>query len=375
MMKKPQPRQNSRRELWGASALSILLGTTLCSAASAAYQVVDLGANVSPTDINYDGVVVGTRNTDQYPTVAFRYTAAGGVEDLAVGTQANAVNDNGQIVGNSLSGAFLIDGKTVREWVGYGAYGLNVSGQISGNKDMRNPYRPTPLPLAPAVYNGKRWEVMDIAQVYPRGTQKGVYADLYVLSGINNQGNAVGRKSRYGLAGSSAILIKPPYSKVRSAADVIYLPIPNGGYASAINNQNMIVGATGNNSTTNSYSHAFLYDYDGGVLHDLGTLVNADGKNGLRSSASDINEWNQVVGSSWLVATNTSLNDPTQYHAFLWEDGQMIDLNSEIPGGSDWNLTAAVAINDSGDIVGTGLRPGASGELVTHGFLMLWTPD
>jgi probable HAF family extracellular repeat protein len=47
---------------------------------------------------------------------------------------------------------------------------------------------------------------------------------------------AVGSRSRYGLTGSSAILTTPAFNTV------IYLPIPYGGYASAINDNGDIVG-------------------------------------------------------------------------------------------------------------------------------------
>ena len=73
-----------------------------------------------------------------------------------------------------------------------------------------------------------------------------------------------------------------------------------------------------------------------------------------------------MVGTSWLVTQLTSLYDPTQYHAFLWQDGVMTDLNDlPIVAGSGWILTAATAINDNGDIVGTGLLDGQ-----VRGFLL-----
>ena len=38
----------------------------------------------------------------------------------------------------------------------------------------------------------------------------------------------------------------------------------------------------------------------------------------------------------------------------------MIDLNTLLPGGSGWNLQTAVAINDAGQIVGTGTLHGVA---------------
>jgi PKD repeat protein len=334
--------------------LALLIGPLNALPASAApYQIIDLGTDVAPTDINNQGTVVGSRRTDM-GNIAFRWSAATGIEDIVGATAAHAVNNElGQITGTTLSGAFLFDG-TLQLWDGFGAYGINESGQISGNKQLSNPYRPTPLPLDPAVYTPDRWDNLGIATVYSRGTEQGVYADLYVLDDINDAGFAVGKRQRYGLVGSSAILTTPEFG------DVTYLPIPNGGYAAAINNQNMVVGATGNNSTTDEYAHAYLYDYNTGTFQDLGTL-----NGGLTSSAADINERNQVVGTSWLVTRLTSLYDPTQYRAVIWDNGQIVDLNTLILSDSGWLLTSATAINDNGDIVGSGLKDGQ-----VHGFLL-----
>lgn len=80
--------------------LTCLLGS-IASFPSLAYELVDLGADVAPKDINNLGVVVGSRNTTQYPTSAFRYTmATGQFEDLD-GTIAYAVNDAGLVADNT----------------------------------------------------------------------------------------------------------------------------------------------------------------------------------------------------------------------------------------------------------------------------------
>ena len=336
-----------------AILLALLIGpmTTLPVSAEP-WQLIDLGVDISPTDINNNGTIVGSRETGT-GSVAFRWLVNGTPQDIPGGTAANAVNDSDQVTGNTLTGAFLYDG-SLSEWDGYGGYGINASGQISGNLALDNPYRATPLPLDPAIYTPNKWDNPGIAQTYPRGTRLGVYADLYVLDDINDAGFAVGSKRRYGLSGSSAILTTPAFDAVT------YLPIPYGGNAAAINSSNLIVGATGSNSTSGEFSQAFLYDYNADTLLTLGTLYG-----GLTSSAADINDMNQVVGTSWLVTQLTSVYDPTQYHAFLWENGAMTDLNTLLPAGSGWILTAATAINNNGDIVGTGLLNGQA-----HGFLL-----
>jgi probable HAF family extracellular repeat protein len=355
-MTRQQPIWKSRiqryRLLISAFALS-----SLTSFSVQAYQLVDLGVGVTPKDLNNNLTVVGSRTTTAGSDTAFRWTSAAGIEDLAVGTTANAVNDSEQIVGNSLTGAFLIDAASTQQWDGFDAYGINDFGGISGDQTQTNPYRPSPLPVAPAVYDGTSWTVYDIANVYSRGTRDGVYADMYRLQDINNNGLAIGNWGRSGLTGSSPILIDTN-APVTSTADVTYLPTPNGGEAAAINNLNMVVGTTGTNLTTQEYAYAYLYD--GTSVQNLGTL-----QGGLTSSASDINDAGEVVGSSWLATSYTTIQDPTQYRAFIWDaNSGMQDLNGLVnaPG---WLLTTATAINASGDIVGTGI---VNGEL--HGFLL-----
>jgi len=346
------------------SLLSAALMGAIVSSPALAYVWIDLGANVEPTAINNTGVIVGSSNTDQYPATAFRWTSASSIELINDGISANAVNDNGQIAGTTVDGAFILDGN-YRDWSDYGAFGNNEQGVVAGYQVGKNPYQPRSLPFNPAIFDGNKWKVFDIAKLYPRGTRQGVYADRFILNGINNEGYAVGYKYRYGLSGSSAILINTN-DPVNDASDVTYLATPYGGRAADINNSNMIVGTTGSNSSTGEYATAFLYD--GNTVISLGTLPsNGPGSEpGLTSSAYDINDLNQVVGTSWLVTANTSLNDPSTYHAFLWEKGEMSDLNDLVANlPAEWILTSATAINEYGDIVGVGLYKG-----ITHGFLL-----
>jgi hypothetical protein len=220
-----------------ALLLALLIGAvTTLPVHAEPQQLIDLGVDVSPADINNLGTIVGSRKTAT-GNVAFYWLANSMPVDIPGATSANAVNEADQVTGNTLSGTFLYDGG-LREWDGYGGYGINESGQISGNKELNNPYRATPLPLDPAIYTPGKWDNLGIAQTYPRGTRLGVYADLYALYDINDAGFAVGKRSRYGLSGSSSILTTPAFDAVT------YLPIPYGGSAAAINSHNLVVGAS-----------------------------------------------------------------------------------------------------------------------------------
>jgi probable HAF family extracellular repeat protein len=202
--------------------------------------------------------------------------------------------------------------------------------------------------------DGNKWDVFDIAEIYRRGTREGVYADRFILNDINDSGYSVGYKYRYGLAGTAAILIDPNIT-VNDLADVIYLSTPAGGTASDINNNNMIVGTTGSNSSWDIYSQAYILDYNTSSLTILQPL-----EGGLRSNAYAINDYNQVVGTSETLVGNNTVN-----HAFLWNqaDDTLVDLNDWAIEG--WVLSSATAINDNGDIVGKGYLNG-----IPHGFLL-----
>ena len=95
--------------------------------------------------------------------------------------------------------------------------------------------------------------------------------------------------------------------------------------------------------------HAFLWK--DGVMTDLGTLYDDPQSEGF-----SINVYGQVAGG-------TSDLNGNDLRGFLWENkGPMVDLNTLIVPGSKMYVKAAVLINDLGDIGCLGLDPGDSDE-------------
>ena len=167
-----------------------------------------------------------------------------------------------------------------------------------------------------------------------------VITDLGTVAGtvshpfaINNAGQVVGRS--YASTGASRAFLWQGDTMV----DLNSLIPANSGWvlevATAINQSGHIVGL----GTLVGSQRAFLWR-DGQVT-DLGTL------GGTFSQALGINDVGQVVGCS-------AIANSAARHAFLWQNGTMTDLNSLIPTDSGWALECAAAINDAGQIVGSG---------------------
>ena len=114
-----------------------------------------------------------------------------------------------------------------------------------------------------------------------------------------------------------------------------------------LNNLGHVVGRA---HTSRGDARAFLYT--GGDLTDLGTLAG-----GRQSAAHAINDSGQVVGASESAAG--------PQRAFLYSGGVLRDLNTLISTSSGWHLSEARDINNSGVIVGIGLRNGEQ-----RGFLL-----
>jgi hypothetical protein len=77
-----------------------------------------------------------------------------------------------------------------------------------------------------------------------------------------------------------------------------------------------------------------------------------------------------VVGLNELGVGVGTIGPSGSTHAALFENGQAFDLNNLIPSGSGWTLIRANAIDDQGNIVGTGTL-----NSQTEAFLILDEPS
>lgn len=120
--------------------------------------------------------------------------------------------------------------------------------------------------------------------------------------------------------------------------------------ATALNDVGQVVGYS---ASADGTTHAFIWQ--NGTIIDLGTLSAAGGE----SYATGINNLGQAVGYSTAVA------DPSS-RAFLWQSGIIVDLNSLIPADSGWTLQVAAGINETGQIVGSGMHNGEPRAFLWH---------
>ena len=214
--------------------------------------------------------------------------------------QSHGLNDRGQVAGFSGSAqAAIWSGGALTLIGGPDSYALSINNnsQIAGA----------------ASGEAVRWSGGSVESL---GVSGAAYS-------INSQGN---------LAGTGEIapgVFRAFYWSPQSGIE--WLPTLGGlsSYGLALNNSGQIAG---NSTAANGYLHAFLHT--GPNSRDL-----------WLGSATGLNNRGEVVGAS-------------ENGALLYSNGIVVDLNLLLGPESGWYLEEAAAINDQGQIAGTGIHQG-----------------
>lgn len=152
-------------------------------------------------------------------------------------------------------------------------------------------------------------------------------------------------KRHFAMAGIVAIAAVLAFGGFVSAAprSAVAVALPNlpGGTSSsaaAVNDAGQIVGWA---TTAAGTQHAVVWDH--GVITDLGTLPG-----GTYSAATGVNDKAQVVGYARIRGPFD-----VAIHGFLWQNGQMTDLQPLQPSSPRVSSTSSASgINNGSRIVG-----------------------
>ncbi len=313
------------------------------------YSVTDLddlpgGENASEAfAINNGGQVVGIGSVAG-ARHAFLYsngvmTDIGVVWDDQHSSIAYDINDLGYVVGHSFGDnhdnrSYLYNNGSVTDLNTLGgayanAGSINNSNEVVGMSIYAN-----------GVTHAFRWSNDTMIDLDHPSSSSTSYA-----YGINDLGQIVGTMVPFG---SQGFLWEN--GQLTDLSDLV----GGSGHTTpfAINNQGQVVGYSGSLGPTTSQP----FIWENGVMEDLGSLPGRTDWGYARG----INDFGEVVGSSG-------------GHAFAWDSVSGIrDLNDLLDNsGTDWELTHAYDINDSGIIVGMGTNP----DGFSHGVLLTPIPE
>jgi probable HAF family extracellular repeat protein len=287
--------------------------------------------------------------------------------------QAHAINDAGQVVGESGVTSFLWEHGNLHDLgtlpntmpvdpMVCRALAINAGGTVVGGSGGYGPVVMSGFQQSAPV------ELVDGHWVDLGKGNKNVGSEAV---GINDRGDVVGTDQHRGFLLA--------HGKWRELEPVSHIPAGNDCSATGINDAGLVVGFTTVAGTTRQHPVVHGCMWVQGRVHDLGVLTGEH-----ESSAQAVSAVGMIVGSSGAQAvlwsggrphalgalpgyTNTvayainrsgtvvgTASTDHLTRAWVWRSGRMVDLNSWLPADSGWILETAEGINSQGRIVGSG---------------------
>lgn len=337
--------------------------------AQARYSVTDLGvlpatASSTAAGLNDRGEVVGYCSSGSMNTIGFvwRTGVMTGVGKLPKGNYSSvtAINAFGFTAGDGDTGNFR-----PQSWVNTGAGLNNFFPNNGGNTHVISlsdsgvigGYYTKSLSGATSSWRGAVWipdpkdsrkyKMTDLPVLYgPDPTFKGTTA---LPSGFNQAGQAAGYATNEVIGQHAAFWNN---DAAHSLVDLGTLPGDWSSIAWGINDLGEVVGE----SHPPFGSRPTLWDSD--TAHTAYALSLLPGDN--YGSATAINHLGQIVGWSAYAIPGTWNVGPSRW--VIWRDGGVYELRSLLDPvtGAGWSITSVAAINNLGQIVGTGIHNGQS---------------
>lgn len=261
-------------------------------------------------------------------------------EPSEMGAVANGITDSGIIAGEESTqlglraGFWTITGGSMLLTGGDGSSKWAVAASDGGT--VLGDYGGSGSPGSAALM----WAPPGYAEVVLPGLRCDYCARLMIsANAINNSGVAVGQ-SLSDIYNNGALVSGGLFAvewQSGAASSLGSLQNSDSSAAYAINTSGDVVGSSRIGQATGAPSHAFLYRQ--GTMTDLGAL-----QGDTNSSANSINDLQQIVGTSSDAAGTE--------RAFLYQNGQMYDLNSLIDPNDP--LVGSVALHEAASISSNG---------------------
>lgn len=310
------------------------------------FAVVDVGDTTgqpssTATAINAAGQIVGSRSTVTIPAVSsgFFYSGYGrGSVTLPISNlggsagTALAVNASGQVVGSSDDAQGFPIAYVIRP--GRESVPTRLGVLPGGSRSVATDVNDHGLIVGYAQVGDGTFRAVtatvDSPSLVPLALTNG-FVSMWATA-VNNSGEIIGYARRGSDGSTNAFLsvggITQDLGRPSGAAGVT---------VQAINDQGMVVGTAAYASGASSR----VVVYEDGAWTELGGLVQ-----GRIAEVSGVNRFGQIVGRFRAASGD--------WHAFLYSDGRVYDLN-DLMRGSNWTLSGASAINDRAQVAAQGV--------------------